>query len=127
MSNTTIDPNHVDPSNIEASRVNGTAVYDRAGEKIGSVYDLVIGKRDGKVKYAIISFGGFLGMGEDYHPLPWEKLDYEERQGGYVTDLDKDTLTAAPSYGKNDRPDWDDGQYGRTVDSHYGVNRNTGR
>jgi sporulation protein YlmC with PRC-barrel domain len=124
MSSTTTDPNNLDPSNIEASRVNGTNVYNRTGEKLGSVHDLVIGKRDGKVKYAILSFGGFLGMGEDYHPLPWEKLDYEEDRGGYVCDLDKEKLEAAPSYSKSESPDWEDREYGRSVDSHYGVNRN---
>ncbi len=126
MSSTTINPSHTDPANIEASRVNGTTVYNRAGEKLGSVYDLVIGKRDGKVKYAILSFGGFLGMGEDYHPLPWAMLDYEDSQGGYVVDLDKKKLDGAPSYAKDKRPNWDDAEYGRAVDSHYGVRGNTG-
>ena len=56
----------------------------------------MIDKRSGKVAYAVMSFGGFLGMGESYHPLPWEVLDYDERQGGYVVDLDKERLQNAP-------------------------------
>jgi sporulation protein YlmC with PRC-barrel domain len=124
MSSTTTDPNNIDPSNIEASKVNGTNVYNRVGDKLGSVHDLVIGKRDGKVKYAILSFGGFLGMGEDYYPLPWEMLDYEEYKGGYVCDLDKEKLEAAPSFSNNESPNWEDREYGRSVDNHYGVNRN---
>lgn len=78
--------------NIEASRVNGTNVYNAAGESLGTVYDLVIGKRDGKVKYAVMSFDGFLGNGEEYYPLPWSQLDYDVNMGGFVVDLDKDRL-----------------------------------
>ncbi|GGD06072.1 PRC-barrel domain-containing protein [Aureimonas glaciei] len=110
----------VSPSNIEASRVTGTNVYNRAGETLGEIYDVVIGKRDGRVKYAIMSFGGFLGIGEEYHPLPWDQLEYDERQGGYVVDLDRDRLEGAPRYARNERPDWDDREYGRRVDDFYG-------
>ena len=70
-----------------------------------------------------MSFGGFLGMGQSYHPLPWDMLDYDERQGGYVVDLDKDRLQNAPYYGVNDMPNWSDGQYGRKIDDYYGVPR----
>mgnify|MGYP003117611393 CR=1 FL=1 len=112
---------NVDPSNIEASRVNGTKVYNRQGENLGSIYDLVIGKRDGQVKYAIMSFGGFLGIGDEYHPLPWVQLDYDERQGGYVVDLDKSRLEGAPRYHNDSAPDWSDPTYGRTVDEYYGI------
>lgn len=123
MSNLNTDPTNVDSGSIEASRVNGTKVYNRAGEHLGSIHDLVIGKRDGLVKYAIMSFGGFLGMGEEYHPLPWSKLDYEESQGGYVVDLDKARLEGAPHYGNDKSPDWNDRDYGRRVDDYYGVDQ----
>ena len=84
---------------IAASKVNGTSVYNRGGEKLGSVYDVLIDKRSGKAAYAIMSFGGFLGLGEKYHPLPWKMLTYDTRLGGYVVDLDRDKLENAPSYG----------------------------
>jgi len=106
---------------IEASRVNGTRVYNTDGDSLGHIYDVVIGKRDGKVKYAIMSFGGFLGIGEDYHPLPWEVLKYDERQGGYVVGLTVDQLNGAPRYGADARPDWTDAEYGRRVNDYYGV------
>lgn len=121
MSSIMNDPTAVGSDGIEASRVNGTKVYNRAGEHLGSVHDLVIGKRDGRVRYAILSFGGFLGIGEEYHPLPWDQLDYDERQGGYVVDLDKDRLRDAPRYGNDRRPDWSQDTYGRSVDDYYGV------
>jgi sporulation protein YlmC with PRC-barrel domain len=59
---------------IASNKVEGTAVYNRRGEKLGSVYNFMVDKRSGKVEYAIMSFGGFLGMGDSYHPLPWNVL-----------------------------------------------------
>jgi PRC-barrel domain protein len=106
---------------IAASKVEGTGVYNRQGESLGSVYDLMIDKRSGKVAYAVMSFGGVLGMGQSYHPLPWDVLDYDERQGGYVVDVDKERLQNAPSYGVNDSPDWSDRKYGRRIDDYYGI------
>jgi len=67
---------------IASDKVEGTAVYNRAGESIGSIYNLMIDKRSGQVEYAVMSFGGFLGIGERYHPMPWKALDYDMRQGG---------------------------------------------
>ena len=62
---------------IAASKVNGTSTYHTAGEKLGSVHDVMIDKVTGKSEYAIMSFGGFLGMGNSYHPLPWHSLNYD--------------------------------------------------
>ncbi len=73
-----VDPSHTGGSLIAASKVNGTTVYNTAGEKLGSVYDVMIDKRSGKAAYAIMSFGGFLGIGDSYHPLPWQSLTYDE-------------------------------------------------
>ena len=113
----------ISSANIAASRVSGTEVYNRAGEHLGSIHDVVIGKRDGKVKYAIMSFGGFLGIGEEYHPLPWSALDYETNAGGYVVDLDQKKLEGAPHYGSRNEPNWSDEAYGRQVDTYYGFLR----
>lgn len=106
---------------IAASKVNGTSVYNLQGESIGSIYDVMIDKRSGRVDYAILSFGGFLGLGEHYHPLPWNLLRYDPRQGGYVVDLDRDRLSGAPSYATSAAPDWSNGAYGQQVDDYYGV------
>jgi len=106
---------------IEASRVNGTRVYNTDGDNLGHIHDIVIGKRDGRVRYAIMSFGGFLGIGEDYHPLPWEVLKYDERQGGYVVGITIDQLKEAPRYGATAQPDWLDPAYGRRINDYYGV------
>ena len=105
---------------IAASKVNGTAVYSRAGENIGSIYDVMIEKRSGQVAYAVMSFGGFLGIGERYHPLPWKALTYDTSLGGYVVDIPRDRLESAPSYGRDETP-WSDPAYGRRVSDYYGV------
>lgn len=106
---------------IEASRVNGTKVYNTDGDSLGRIHDVVLGKRDGRVKYAIMSFGGFLGIGEEYHPLPWNVLKYDERQGGYVVGLTREQLEGAPRYAETNRPSWGDEAYGRRVNDYYGV------
>jgi len=74
---------------IAASKVNGTHVYNRTGDHLGSVYDVMIDKITGRVAYAVMSFGGFLGIGESYHPLPWKMLTYDTSLAGYVVDIDK--------------------------------------
>src|ERR687898_912245 len=81
---------------ISSDKVEGTAVYDRRGEKLGSIHSVMIDKISGKVAYAVMSFGGFLGIGDRYHPLPWHVLTYDTRQGGYVVDLDPSMLKGAP-------------------------------
>jgi sporulation protein YlmC with PRC-barrel domain len=115
------DPSDTGGRLIAASKVNGTNVYNRAGEKLGSVYDVMIDKRSGNTEYAIMSFGGFLGIGDSYHPLPWRSLTYDERQGGYVVDLDRSRLQGAPSYSPSETSRWDDPNYGRQVDEYYGI------
>jgi sporulation protein YlmC with PRC-barrel domain len=90
---------------ILASRVNGTAVYNTNNERIGHIEDVAIGKLSGQVAYAILSIGGFLGMGEKYHPVPWSVLTYDTGLDGYVLPLDKQQLKAAPSYSKDELAD----------------------
>jgi hypothetical protein len=105
---------------IAADKVEGTAVYDRQGQKLGSVHGLMIDKYSGRVIYAVMSFGGFLGIGDRYHPLPWRVLTYDPAEGGYVVDLGRDLLESAPSYGASEMPDWADPTWGRSVHDYYG-------
>lgn len=87
---------------IPASRVTGTSVYNPQGEKIGHVEDVVLDKMSDKVMFAVLGFGGFLGIGERYHAMPWSMLDYDPERNGYVVTLSRDTLEKAPSYELND-------------------------
>jgi hypothetical protein len=108
---------------IASNKVEGTAVYNRQGERLGTVHNFMVDKFSGHVAYAVMSFGGFLGMGESYHhhPLPWRVLDYDTRQGGFVIDLDRSRLEKAPSYTASSMPNWSDRAYGSRIDEFYGV------
>lgn len=95
-------PARTDHQLILSSRVNGTPVFDDDGEQIGHIDDLSIERVSGEVIYAIMSFGGFLGIGEKFHPLPWGLLKYDPKRGGYVVSLDKAVLTGAPHYDRKE-------------------------
>jgi sporulation protein YlmC with PRC-barrel domain len=82
---------------IRAKKVIGTDVRDPAGKSIGKVEDIFLEKQSNNIMYAVVGFGGFLGMGEKYHPLPWSVLNYDEDQGAYVVNLTKEQLAAAPA------------------------------
>ncbi|MCB4820253.1 PRC-barrel domain-containing protein [Roseicella aerolata] len=106
---------------IAAGKVAGTPVYNRTGENLGTIEDLMLDKRMGRVAYAVMSFGGFLGFGERYHPLPWSVLTYDTSLGGYVVDIDRDRLEGAPAYAADAAPDWSSRDWGRQVDDYWGA------
>ena len=106
---------------IASDKVEGTAVYNRQREHMGTVRNFMVNKRSGQVAYAVMSFGGFLGMGESYHPLPWKALTYDTGMGGYVVNLTRQQLEGAPSYTSSDMPDWSTPTYGRRVSDYYGM------
>lgn len=106
---------------IGSDKVEGTAVYNNAGEKLGSVDNLMIDKRSGQVRYAVLEFGGFLGIGTDRYPLPWSMLKYDTSRDGYVVPIDKSRLDDAPRYPHTDTsPFTTDAGYGQRVNSFYG-------
>lgn len=84
-------------SAIRAKKVLGTNINDPTGNKIGAVEDVILDKQANSILFAVVSFGGFLGMGEKYHPIPWAALDYDEGQGAYVVSYTKEQLKAAPT------------------------------
>ena len=92
-----VHPIHETADLIPAAKVTGTPVFNVAGEKMGTIEEIMLNKRSGTVAYAVMSFGGFLGLGRRYHPVPWSVLGYSEEQGGYVIDRDRSSLEAAPT------------------------------
>lgn len=115
------DVEHDETGNlISSEKVEGTAVFATDGDKIGHIDHVMIGKRNGRVEYAVMSFGGFLGIGESYHPIPWEALDYDTVQGGYVVNIDKSKLHEAPHYLPGTIPTYDRG-YGSSIYGYYGL------
>ena len=107
-----------DGSMISSKNVTGTTVYGMDGSKVGSIDHLMIDKVSGKVGYAVMDFGGFLGVGQSERPVPWNKLTYDTSKGGYVTNLTKEQVEGAPKHESNwqsDR-DWETRTY-----RHYGA------
>ena len=104
---------------ISSDRVEGTDVYNAAGDKLGSIDDLVIDKVSGHVRYAVMEFGGFLGIGTDRYPIPWTLLKYDTTKDGYVVPLDRDRLSSAPKYSPDQPPTYTP-EYGTRVDEFYG-------
>ena len=102
---------------ISADRVEGAAVYNTDGEKLGHVEDVMIHKLSGKVAYAVVSCGGFLGVGEKYLPMPWSLLTYDEKKNGYVVPANRATLQEAPSFAAD--ASGDDSEWRDRVHSHY--------
>jgi sporulation protein YlmC with PRC-barrel domain len=106
---------------IASDKVEGTAVYNRAGERIGDVHNFMVDKYSGRVAYAVMSFGGFLGIGEKYHPVPWKVLTYDTGMGGYVVDLDEETLRDAPSFAGDEVPGWGGRDWDTRIHDYYRV------
>lgn len=105
---------------ISSSKVEGTNVRRPSGDKIGEIDHVMIDKRTGKAAYAVMSFGGFLGMGEDYYPIPWEKLTYNPSLDAYELDISDNELKGAPKYADPDRMEWSRDDERRLYD-YYGL------
>jgi hypothetical protein len=104
---------------IPSKRVNGASVFNQSGEEVGKIEDIAIDKVSGKVAYAILSFGGFMGLGEKHQPLPWSALDYDERRGGYVVDVTEEFLRLAPKLDVSELSGWDDADQRDAFYSYY--------
>jgi hypothetical protein len=106
---------------IGSDKVEGTAVYGPDESKIGSIERVMIDKKSGRVSYAVLGFGGFLGLGNDHYPLPWQSLKYDTRLGGYVTGITESQLRGAPKYQDDRDWNWSDVAAARSVNDYYGV------
>ncbi|MGB5484133.1 PRC-barrel domain-containing protein [Parasphingorhabdus sp.] len=106
---------------IGSDRVEGTAVYGADNDKIGSVEKLLIEKRGGQVTDAILSVGGFLGIGNEHHSIPWSKLDYDTDLGGYRLDVTEEQLKDAPRFASNNADRAYDRDYQTSVYDYWTV------
>ena len=106
---------------IGSDEVGGTAVYGAGDTMIGSIDRVMIDKASGKLSYAVLSFGGFLGIGDDHYPLPWQSLKYDTAVEGYRTGITKQQLEGAPKYGNDNAWNWSDPARARSVNDYYGV------
>jgi hypothetical protein len=103
---------------ISGKAAQGTKVYSPEGEELGQIDDVIIEPVSGRVVYGVLQFGGFMGLGADYHPIPFGRLKYDGARGGYVTDLTKEQLEGAPRHDENwyHNRDWQERSH-----KHYGV------
>ena len=106
---------------IGSDKVEGTAVYGPDDQKIGSIERVMIEKTSGRVSYAVLGFGGFLGIGNDHYPLPWHSLKYDTTLGGYRTGVTLEQLQGAPKYSADSDWSWSDQTRIRSVNDYYGI------
>jgi hypothetical protein len=106
---------------IGSDKVEGTSVYGADRNRIGSIERVMIDKISGKVSYAVLGFGGFLGLGNDHYPLPWQSLKYDTELGGYITAITAKDLEGAPKYREQSEWNWSDDAAVRGIDAYYGV------
>jgi hypothetical protein len=104
---------------IGSDKVEGTAVYGSDSQRMGSIERVMINKVSGKVAYAVLGFGGFLGIGDDHYALPWQSLKYDTNLGGYVTGITESQLTGAPKYSNESSWNWTDSAVAQSVDDYY--------
>src|SRR5215475_8503981 len=106
---------------IGSDKVQGTAVFGPDSNKIGSIERVMIDKIGGRVSYAVLGFGGFLGLGNDHYPLPWQSLKYDTELGGYRTGVTEQQLRGAPKFGDDNDWNWSDAVGNRALNAYYGV------
>lgn len=104
---------------IASDRVEGTPVRRSTGEKIGTIQRLMIDKLSGNVAYAVLSFGGFLGMGQKHLPIPWARLKYDPARETYLVDLSDEDLRYAPAFEEDVEFDWGDRRHEIAIHSYY--------
>src|SRR5262249_25497700 len=108
---------------ISTSMVEGTPVCNAQGERLGTIEDIMIDKLTGQVRYAVLGFGGLLGMGSKLFPVPWRALDYNKNWEAFVIDIDKERLENAPGFDPDNPPDMGDESWGRNVYDYYGYSK----
>lgn len=99
----------LDDQLITAGALSGKVLFDQAGDKLGVVKEVFINRVTGQVEFVLGATGGFLGVGEKFHPLPWSLLSYNHTPEGYVAHADRDAIRAAPAY---DREQLSSAHYG---------------
>ncbi len=103
---------------ISSKKVEGTPVVDKNGATLGTIQSFMVDKYTGRVAYAIMSFGGTMGLGSSLFPLPWPMLDYDVENDGYGLDITKEQMADAPRFEANNEPEFSP-EYRRTLITFY--------
>lgn len=110
------------PRLLSSNRVEGVAVYGHDGDKLGAVAAFVFDRSTGQTEYVIVAIGGLLGVGTNYHPLPWRLATYNPSRDGYTIAVEKATLSSGPSF-KHASDAMFDRAYTERVESYYETTR----
>lgn len=106
---------------VSASKIIGESVVNRGNDDLGKIHELVIDAKEGRIAYAVLSFGGFMGMGDKLFAMPWKAFDFAEDKNRLILNVDKEKLKAAPGFDRNAKwPDFADRTWGNTIYSYYG-------
>jgi sporulation protein YlmC with PRC-barrel domain len=106
---------------VPASKIIGESVVNRQNEDLGKIHEIVIDAKEGRMAYAVLSFGGFMGMGNKLFALPWKALQFAETENKLVLNVDKEKLKAAPGFDKDAKwPNFADRTWGGTIYKYYG-------
>ena len=106
---------------VKANDVIGVKVKNTANESLGKIEEIILDKNKGCARYVILSFGGFLGMGEKWFALPWKALNYDISNDCFILNIDKEKLKNAPGLDKDHMPNWADEKWGLTIYQYYGT------
>ena len=108
------------PHLMGAETLLGNDVFNAAGEDLGEIKEIMLDMRSGRVSYAVLTFGGFLGMGEKLFAVPWEALKLDTKEKRFVLDVSKTKLESAPGFDRNHWPDMADTTWQHSIHSYYG-------
>lgn len=106
---------------LSANTLEGDRVKNSAGEDLGKIDEIMIDIPSGRVAYAVLSFGGVLGIGNKLFAVPWSILSVDEDEECFVLEMDQRTLQTAPGFDKDDWPDMADVTWGSEIFKHYGI------
>lgn len=106
---------------LSANTLIGTEVVNRTDDKLGSIKDLMMDTSSGDIQYAVISAGGFLGIGDKLYAVPWEALSMDTQEKQFILDVDVERFKEAPGFDKDNWPDMADETWARSVRSQYGL------
>lgn len=109
------------PGVMSADTLSGNDVYNRDGEDLGGIKDIMLDMSNGKIGYAVLSFGAFLGVGEKLFAVPWNALTLDTENKRFVLDVDKDRLKHAPGFDKSHWPDMADQSWAKEIHTYYGT------
>ena len=117
----TLAPGRLGPMLLSASTISGDDVYNRQGEKLGSIKDLMMDIHSGRVSYAVLSFGGFLSLGEKLFAVPWSALAVDTENKRLLLDTNEERLKEAPGFDKDNWPNMADPSWEKSIHSYYGT------